>query len=163
MQLIQFSSLTPLPSVSQETIIKKLHDHGAMIEQNPLVIHYERCPPPEDAPPDEILRTWYELTDRVIYIPGLLQGKVRFRASFENTPLGLKTHIYAPLGVDIRNEWSVSERPSDESPDKQGLYLCEQVDLRCPFGTASFVRKTMKQSHSTLVARLAEGQAMAGQ
>jgi hypothetical protein len=157
MQQIQFSSLTPLPpSVSWETIIEKLYDHGAMIEQNPLVIHYERCQPPTDAPHDEALRTWYELTDRVVYIPGLLQGKIQYRASFENTPVGLKTHIYAPLGVDIRNEWSVSERPSGELQDKQGLYLREEVDLRCPFGTASFVRKNIKESHSTLVARLAK-------
>ncbi|KAJ5766010.1 uncharacterized protein N7511_003626 [Penicillium nucicola] len=157
MQRLQFSTLTSLPSsVSEETLVEKLHDHGAMIEQNPLVIHYERCQAPADAPPDEALRSWYELTDRIVYIPGLLQGKIRYRASFENTPQGLKTHTYAPLGVDIRTEWTVAGLPSGEPQDKQGLNLREGTDLRCPFGTGFFVRKNIEQSHCTLVARLAK-------
>jgi hypothetical protein len=156
----ELSSLTLLhSSFSEEAIIEKLHDHGAMIEQNPLVIHYERCQPPADAP-DEALHTWYALTDRIDFIPGVLQGKIRYRASFLNTPRGLITHIYAPLGVVTRNEWSVCSNRTGaevepELKDKpEGLYLREKVDLRCPLGTAFFVRRSIEKSHSTLVARL---------
>lgn len=157
----ELSSFTLLhSSETEESIIDKLHDHGAMIEQNPLVIHYERCQPPPEAP-DESLYAWYTLTDRIDYLPGgLLQGRVRYRASFLNTPRGLQTHIYAPLGVDIRNEWSVCSNRTGaavepELRDKpEGLYLREKVELRCPFGTAFFVRRNIEKSHSTLVARL---------
>jgi hypothetical protein len=157
----ELSSLTLLhSSFSKETIIEKLHDHGAMIEQNPLVIHYERCQPPADAP-DESLHIWYTITDRIDYLPGgVLQGRICFRASFLNTPHGLITHIYAPLGVDIRNEWSVcsngtgAEVEPDLKDKPEGLYLREKVNLRCPLGTAFFVRRNIEKSHSTLVARL---------
>jgi hypothetical protein len=157
----ELSSFTLLDSsFSEKTIIDKLHDHGAMIEQNPLVIHYERCQPPADAP-DEPLNVWYTLTDRLDYLPrGLLQGRIRYLASFRNTPRGLQTHIYAPLGVHIRNEWSVySNRTGAEAEpelkDKpEGLYLREKVELQCPLGTSFFVRRNIEKSHSTLVARL---------
>ncbi|KAJ5233138.1 hypothetical protein N7468_006094 [Penicillium chermesinum] len=105
----KFTNRTPLPpSVSEAAVVRSLHDHEAMITQNPLVIHYERCPVPEDALPDESDASWYELTDRVDYLPGgLLQGRVRYRGCFHDTPQGIRTHIYAPLGVRIRNHWTV--------------------------------------------------------
>ncbi|KAJ5157889.1 uncharacterized protein N7482_008989 [Penicillium canariense] len=110
-----FTSRTPLPaSVSEEAVLRTLRDHAAMIEQNPLVIHYERCAPPADAPPEESNGVWYELTDRISYLPwGLLRGKVRYRGCFHDTPQGLRTHIYAPLGVHIRNHWTVGRGPGN--------------------------------------------------
>ena len=151
----ELSSLTLLPgSVSEETIIARLHDHCSMIEQNPLVIHYERCPAPADAP-DESL--WFTLTDRIQYLPGI-QGQIHYRASFHDTPRGLRTHIQAPLGVDIWNEWTVCSHPSEVDSELQdkppGLYLREKVELRCPLGMAFFVRRNIEKSHSTLVERL---------
>ncbi|KAJ5698833.1 hypothetical protein N7462_000838 [Penicillium macrosclerotiorum] len=183
---------TPLATSSTESVVHTLHNHGAMIEQNPLVIHYERCAPPADAPPDEADAIWYELTDRIAILPwGLLQGKVRYRACFHDTPQGLRTHIYAPMGVNIRNYWSVVRRsekkdpPAVQHPEQPrspefqlegqegqeaeegqeaqegqgdpegGLFLQEQVDLRCPWGMTGFVRRTLTQAHQELVARLA--------
>ena len=151
-----FINRTPLPSSLSETVVvQTLHDHGAMIAQNPLVIHYERCPVPEDAPPDETDASWYELIDRIDYLPcGLLPGRIRYRACFRDTPQGLRTHVYAPMGVDIRNLWTVCMgEPGRE--DQAGLYLQEEVDLRCPLGTTSFVRRTLTNAHKELVERLA--------
>lgn len=154
----ELSTLTKLhASVSEETIIAKLHDHESMIKQNPLVIHYERCPSPADAPDEG--HVWFALTDRINYLPGV-QGKVHYRASFQNTPRGLRTHVCAPLGVEIWNEWTVcSNRAGSEvEPELRDkpkvLYLQERVNLRCPFGTSFFVRRNIKKSHSILVARL---------
>jgi hypothetical protein len=158
-----FTNLTPLPrSLSEAVAVRTLHDHAAMIKQNPLIIHYERCPTPEDAAPEDINGIWYELTDRVSYLPwGLLQGKVRYRGCFHDTPDGLRTHIYAPMGVHIRNHWTVQRRRGEpsyagESPPADALYLQEEIELRCPFGTMSFVRRTLSQAHRELVARLAD-------
>lgn len=153
----ELSSLTLLHgSVSEETIIARLHDHSSMIEQNPLVIHYERCPAPADAPDESFC---FSLTDRIEYLPGLLQGKINYRASFHDTPRGLRTHIEAPLGVDIWNEWTVcSNRTSEVEPELKdkppGVYLREKVELRCPLGMAFFVRRNIEKSHSILVERL---------
>ncbi|KAJ6172774.1 hypothetical protein N7470_001841 [Penicillium chermesinum] len=146
----KFTNRTPLPpSVSEAAVVRSLHDHEAMITQNPLVIHYERCPVPEDALPDESDASWYELTDRVDYLPGgLLQGRVRYRGCFHDTPQGIRTHIYAPLGVRIRNHWTVRR-------SQAGLELEEKIELRCPWGSTQFIRRTLEQAHGQLVARLA--------
>lgn len=100
MQRTTFTNRTPLPNtLSEEAVLRILHDHAAMIEQNPLVIHYERISTPDDAPEDERDGAWYELTDRISYLPcGLLQGKLNYRGYLHDTPQGLRTHIYAPLG-----------------------------------------------------------------
>ena len=37
----------------------------------------------------------------------------------------------------------------------QGLFLREEVDLRCPFWSVGFVKKTMRRSHGVLVDQLA--------
>lgn len=157
MQRSVFTNRTRLPSASEVAVVHSLHDHNAMITQNPLVIHHERCQPPADALPDEANAIWYQLTDRIDYLPGgLLQGRVRYRACFQDTPRGLRTHVYAPMGVDIRNHWSVRRGEGEEGSDEigEGLYLHEEVELRCPIGTTGFVRRTLTRAHSRLVERM---------
>jgi len=150
-----FTTQSPLPSsISEADVVQRLHDHRAMITQNPLIIHYERCQPPADAQPDESDAVWYQLTDRIDYLPGLIRGHVRYRACFHDTPQGLQTHVYAPMGVCIRNHWSVRRGTSSEEP--KGLYLQERVEMRCPLGTTRFVRRTLTRAHSELVARLGQ-------
>ncbi|EPS31615.1 hypothetical protein PDE_06570 [Penicillium oxalicum 114-2] len=156
-----FTNQTLLPSSLSETaVIRILHDHAAMIEQNPLVIHYERCAPPADAPPEDARGIWYELTDRVAYLPcGLLHGTVKYRACFHDTPQGLRTHIFAPMGVHIRNNWTVRRQSGEANDgrihgDSDELYLHEDVELRCPLGMTTFIRRTLAQAHRELVLRL---------
>lgn len=158
MQRTTFTNRTPLPNtLSEEAVLRILHDHAAMIEQNPLVIHYERISTPDDAPEDERDGAWYELTDRISYLPcGLLQGKLNYRGYLHDTPQGLRTHIYAPLGVHIHDYWTVHRRKifAGETGPPSVFYLQEEVELICPFITTSFVRRTLSQSHSELVTRL---------
>ncbi|KAJ5183933.1 hypothetical protein N7492_001549 [Penicillium capsulatum] len=147
-----FSSRTPLPR--SPVIVQSLHDHAAMITQNPLVVQYAPCQPPPFAPPDELDAIWYELTDRIAFLPyGLLSRHVRYHACFHDTPQGLQTHVYAPMGVDIRNDWRVSDW--EDSQGGTGMFLQEQVDLRCPFGLTTFVQRTLQRAHAELVDRLA--------
>lgn len=172
------TTTTTLPaSISRETVIDTLHNHQEMIELNPLVVRYSRCQPVPSAPDEE--RTpdwiWYELTDRISFLPGKwFRRKVSYKGSFRDLPRGLRTHVYAPMGVDIQATWSVggdkegdggadreegqasadATKMNDGPDDGQGVYLREEVDLRCPFWSAGFVKKTMRRSHGVLVDRL---------
>lgn len=174
-----FTTTTTLPAtIPRETVIDTLHNHQEMIELNPLVIRYSRCQPTPSAPDEERASdwTWYELTDRISFLPGkLFWGKISYKGSFRDLSRGLRTHVYAPTGVDIRATWSVGgNKEGDEGEageggqagsdatkmndglngEGQGLYLREEVDLRCPFWSAGFVKKTMRRSHGVLVDRL---------
>ncbi|OJJ84507.1 uncharacterized protein ASPGLDRAFT_1448639 [Aspergillus glaucus CBS 516.65] len=176
-----FTTTTTLPAtISRETIIDTLHNHQEMIELNPLVIRYSRCQPTPSAPDEEHASDWiwYGLTDRIKFLPGKwFRGKISYKGSFRDLPRGLRTHVYAPMGVDIRATWSVGGNKEEEEEEGeageegqassdatnmndgldgqgQGLYLREEVDLRCPFWSAGFVKKTMRRSHGVLVDRL---------
>ena len=86
-----FTVTTPLPqTLSRETIIEMLHDHARMIELNPLVINHERCKPPRDASPDEFHCIWYEVTDKLNYLPGV-SGSLKFNVCFNDVPNGVQS------------------------------------------------------------------------
>ncbi|GAB1193890.1 hypothetical protein APSETT444_003125 [Aspergillus pseudonomiae] len=145
----RFTSISPLhPSTAPERVTEVLHDHVTMIKLNPLVIDLQRCEPHEDAPETERDLVWYEITDTVSYLPfGLLSGKVKYKGCFEDLPMGLQTHIYAPLGLRTKNTWTV-EGQMDE------LQLKEDVFMTCNILMATFVKATIKASHGPLVERL---------
>ncbi|KIW17579.1 hypothetical protein PV08_04774 [Exophiala spinifera] len=160
-----FTNITPLPpQVSREVAIAMLHNHDEMIELNPLVIEHHPIKTPRDAPADEFLDcVWQQLTDRVSYVPGLVKGKVSYKACFHDTPYGLQTHIYAPTGLDIREKWSIGGTLPGEPPEarelgvevpRQGLYLREDCDMRCNRMLSGFVRKNLDNAHKVLVERI---------
>ena len=161
-----FTNITPLPAeVTREVAVAMLHDHDEMIELNPLVIEHHPIKTPRDAPADEFLDcVWQSLTDKIHYLPGgMVKGKVSYKACFHDLPLGLQTHIYAPLGLDIREKWSVGGSLPGEPPETrelgldvpaQGLYLREDGDMRCSRFLTSFVRKNLDSAHHVLVERI---------
>ncbi|EGD97486.1 hypothetical protein TMEN_7556 [Trichophyton mentagrophytes] len=161
-----FTSVTPLPSyITREMVVRTLHEHSEMIKLNPLVIDFKRCSPPSHAPPDEFHCVWYELTDRVQYLPGgLLSGNVSYKACFHDLPGGLQTHVYAPTGLDIQEKWSVGGNMPGEPREtvelgipgapREGLYLREDVNMRCNVLATGFVKKTLRRAHAVLVDRL---------
>jgi hypothetical protein len=158
-----FTNITPLPpQVSREVAVAMLHNHDEMIELNPLVIEHHPIKTPRDAPADEFLDcVWQELTDKINY--GVAKGKVSYKACFHDTPNGLQTHIYAPLGLDIREKWSIGGSLPGEAPEarelgvetpRQGLYIREDGDMRCNRMLTSFVRKNLDNAHKVLVERI---------
>ncbi|KAL1984389.1 hypothetical protein VTN96DRAFT_9168 [Rasamsonia emersonii] len=166
-----FTHITPLPSyVPRDVVVDILHSHGEMIELNPLVTSHRRCdPPPALALPDELEAAWYEITDRISYLPGgLLSGSVTYYGCFHDLPRGLQTHVHAPAGLEIRAKWQVCGNMPGEprAPvelgmeklriPKEGLYLREDVDLRCSLVLLGMVKKNLKKSHAGLVERLLE-------
>ncbi|KAM5463881.1 hypothetical protein MferCBS49748_000860 [Microsporum ferrugineum] len=161
-----FTTVTPLPAyITREMVVRTLHEHSEMIKLNPLVIDFKKCSPPSHAPPDEFHCIWYELTDRVQYLPGgLLSGNVSYKACFHDLPGGLQTHVYAPTGLDIQEKWSVGGNMPGEPREtvelgllgapREGLYLREDVNMRCNVLTTGFVKRTLRRAHSVLVDRL---------
>jgi hypothetical protein len=137
-----------------------------MIDLNPLIIERHQIPPPSHAPEDEKKCVWYSMTDRIDYLPGgLASGQVTYTAAFFDSSDGLQTHSYAPMGLDLRGRWSVGGTMPGERPQPvelglgapaTGLYLREDVDMRCNILMVSFVKKTIKKSHGTLVEKLSQ-------
>jgi hypothetical protein len=141
-----------------------LRNHVEMIDLNPLVIKREHTKPPGFATPEEYHSTWYAITDRVSYFPGL-SGQVTYHGVFHDLTDGLQTHVYAPLGLDIRSRWLLAGNlPNEPAAPRElglgiprsGLYLREDVHMRCSVLMAGFVRKTLVKAHSALVGRLVE-------
>ncbi|KAM4060369.1 hypothetical protein HRG_002061 [Hirsutella rhossiliensis] len=156
-----FTVLTPLPpSITRETAVGFLHNHVEMIDLNPLVTDRHPIDPPPHASPEEQSCIWFSVTDRLAHWPG---SHVSFTCAFHDLERGLQTHCYAPLGVDIRETWSVAGSLPGEPREPvelglgapaSGLYLREDVDLRCNFVMATFVKRTLKRAHATLVEHL---------
>lgn len=160
--------ITPLPpGVSREAAIAYLHNHHQMIELNPLVLRHEKTEAHPNAPDDEVeSMTWYEITDEIQYIPGTpIKGEVSYKAGFYDTPTGLQTHTFAAGGVEIRGKWHIGGNlPGEKREDieigsnkpRDGLYIQEDVDLRCNVLLTGFVKKNLKKSHATVADKIAE-------
>ena len=162
-----FTTITALPAgITRETVIETLHSHVEMIDLNPLVEERHPIKAPAKATPEEFHCIWYSLTDKVSYLPGgLISGKVTYQACFHDLVNGLQTHCYAPMGLDIKGKWSLGGTLPHEPKEaveiglgapKNGLWLREDVDMRCNMLMTTFVKKTLKKAHRTLVDRLVE-------
>lgn len=164
-----YTVVTPLPAgVSRQTVLEYLHSHLMMIDLNPLVESRHRIPKgPARATAEEFsYATWYSLTDKIAYLPGnLVTGRVSYNVCFHDLPDGLQTHCYAPLGLDIREKWTVGGQEPGElkrnlemgiGAPKEGLFLREDVDMRCSSLVTGFVKKNLRRAHGVLVERLVE-------
>ena len=104
--------------------------------------------------------------DKVNYLPGgIASSSVSYHACFHDLPDGLQTHVYAPLGLDIRAKWSVGGSLPGEPREtaemgigapREGLYIREDVRMKCNIMMMGFVKKTFKESHAKMVDRLVE-------
>lgn len=75
-----YTIITPLPPfVTRETVLAAFHDHGLMITLNPMVESHTTVRPPRFALPDEYHNAWYEIRDKVNYLPGgIASGKITY-------------------------------------------------------------------------------------
>jgi hypothetical protein len=135
-----------------------------MIDLNPLVQERRPIKPPAKASPEEYHCQWYEITDKVQYLPGgLYSGSVSFNACFHDLADGIQTHIYAPMGLEIRGRWTIGgSLPGEpQAPveigkgiPQTGLYLREDNNVKCNILMAGIVKKNLKHSHAALIARI---------
>ncbi|KAI1876678.1 uncharacterized protein JN550_000750 [Neoarthrinium moseri] len=159
-----FTTISPLPpGVTRQGVLDFLHNHAEMIDLNPLVIERHPIPPPAHAPPEEAACTWWSMTDKISYMPGV-KSDLTYTAAFQDRPDGLQTHCYAPMGTHIRERWSLGGTLPGEPKQpvelglgapSQGLYIREDVEVRCNFLMAGFVKKTILKAHGVLVEHLA--------
>lgn len=162
-----YTNITPIPSfIPRQLAIDILHSHGEVIGLNPLVTGFEPVKAPRDAPSDEFYATWYEIAQRIQYIPGigkLGSGAIKFKGCFHDMPWGLQTHIYAPAGVDMRNKWQICGNQPGEPVETrelglgappEGLYLREDIEIKCNMTMAGFVKKENKAASKVFVERL---------
>ena len=162
-----FTTVTALPAgITRETVLETLHNHVEMIDLNPLVTERHPIKPPSEATAEEYHCQWYSVTDRVNYLPGgLYSGSVTFNACFHDLPDGLQSHIYAPMGLNMKGRWTIGGSLPGEPRQaveiglgmpKTGLWLREDVEMKVNMVMGGFVKKTTKKAHATLVQRLVE-------
>lgn len=162
-----FTTISPLPAdIGRQAVLDFLHSHEGMIDLNPLVI--ERHPlsePPPHCPDEERECVWWSMTDKITYMPGV-KSDLTYTAAFQDLHDGIRTHCYAPMGTHILERWSLGGTLPGEPKQpvelglgapSQGLYIREDVEVRCNFLMAGFVKKTILKSHGLLVERLIAG------
>ncbi|KAK7413845.1 hypothetical protein QQX98_007262 [Neonectria punicea] len=163
--------ITPIPGfIPRQLALDILHSHSEVITLNPLVLSHKPITAPRNAAADEYYSTWYEITERIQYVPGMGKmgsGKITFNGCFHDMPWGLQTHIYAPMNIDMRNRYRIQgNQPGIEPPElpeigleqlgapKDGLYLREDVELKCNITMMSFVKAETKKASKEMVGRM---------
>ena len=166
-----YTVITPIPGfIPRQLAIDILHAHSEVITLNPLVLEHKAIPPPRHAASDEYYSTWYEVTQRIQWIPGtgkMGSGKITFNGCFHNMPWGLQTHMYAPASVDLKNKYRIGgNQPGIEPPEhremglenlgapKDGLYLREDIEVKCNITMIGFVTKELKAASKEMVSRI---------
>lgn len=166
-----FTIITPIPGfIPRQLAIDILHSHSEVITLNPLVLGHKPIKAPRQSASDEYYSTWYEITERIQYVPGLGKmgsGKISFNGCFHDMPWGLQTHIYAPLNIDLKNRYRIAgNQPGVEPPEQlemglsalgapsDGLYLRDDVEIKCNVGLVSFVKSQLKAASKEMVSRI---------
>jgi len=166
-----FTVITPIPGfIPRQLAIDILHSHSEVITLNPLVLEHKPIAAPQNAETDEYYSTWYEITERVTFVPGI--GKmgasiIKFNGCFHDMPWGLQTHIYAPMNVDLRNTYRIAgNQPGFEPPEapeiglkalgvpSDGLYLREDIEIKCNVTVIGFVKSQLKKAGGEMVQRI---------
>ena len=166
-----YTVVTPIPGfIPRQLALDILHSHSEVITLNPLVLSHKAIPAPRDAAADEFYSTWYEITERVQVVPGAGKfgsSKITFNGCFHDMPWGLQTHTYAPFNIDLRIKYRIAgNQPGIEPPEiremgleslgapQDGLYLREDIEIRCNITMVSFVKAQLKAASKEMVQRI---------
>ncbi|KAH7324248.1 hypothetical protein B0I35DRAFT_423789 [Stachybotrys elegans] len=165
-----YTVVTPIPSfIPRQLAIDILHSHSEVITLNPLVLEHKAIPAPQNAAADEYYSTWYEISERIQFVPGMGKmgsSRISFNGCFHDMPWGLQTHIYAPMGVDLRNRYRIAGNQPGEPPEVReiglenlgapadGLYLREDIEIKCNLTMVSFVKAQCKAASKEMVQRI---------
>ncbi|RKF82199.1 hypothetical protein GcM3_027032 [Golovinomyces cichoracearum] len=160
----RFTTVTPLPlGISRDTILDTLHDHLEMIDLNLKNCSRNSIPAPASCTPEEMQCSWYQIIDRITVCPGFPQKSVTFNVCFHDLTDGSQIHCYAPMGLDIKQKWSIGGNAPGEQlrpieigigAPAMGLYIRDDVELKGKFLASRFLRHTFKKALKALVERL---------
>ncbi|KZZ96631.1 hypothetical protein AAL_03860 [Moelleriella libera RCEF 2490] len=166
-----FTDITPIPGfIPRQLALDILHSHSEVITLNPLVLDHKPIPAPRNAASDEYYSTWYEITQRIQFVPGVGNvgsGKITFNGCFHDMPWGLQTHIHAPFNIDMRYKYRIAgNQPGLEPPEPReigleslgapsdGLYLRVDFEFKCNFSMVGFVKSQAKAANKEMVQRI---------
>lgn len=166
-----FTVVTPIPGfIPRQLALDILHSHSEVITLNPLVLEHRPIPAPRTAAADEFYSTWYEIVERIQYVPGMGRagsGRITFNGCFHDMPWGLQTHIYAPMNIDLRSRYRIAGNQSGLEPPEHreigleslgapadGLYLREDIEIKCNIAMVGFVRNQLKAASKEMVQRI---------
>ncbi|KAK5954610.1 hypothetical protein OHC33_004332 [Knufia fluminis] len=162
-----YTTIDVIPShIPRQLAIELLQSHGELITLNPLVLEYRPIKAPRDAPNDEFYSTWYEITQRIQFMPGIGKmgsSKVSFRGCFHDMPWGVQTHMYVPLGIELRHKYQIKGNQPGEPPEpkelgsnapSEGLYLRVDTQIKANMTMVSFVKKELKAASKTMIERM---------
>ncbi|TWU77433.1 hypothetical protein ED733_006636 [Metarhizium rileyi] len=163
-----FTVITPIPGfIPRQLALDILHSHSEVITLNPLVLDHRPIPAPRNSAADEFYSTWYEITQRIQFVPGvgnLGSGKITFNGCFHDMPWGLQTHVYAPFNIDMCSKYQIGgNQPGLEPPEQReiglgapadGLYLREDIEIKCNITMVSFVKSQAKAANKEMVQRI---------
>lgn len=159
-----YTKITPLPSnIPRQLALDMLHSHIEVIKLNPLVTGVKPVDAPRNAAQDEFFSQWYEINQTITWGFGV-KGNISFKGVFHDQPWGMQSHVYAPMGVDMRNKYRIGGNQPGEPKEtrelgvdtpQDGLYLREDVEIVCNVPlTMSFVKKEAKAATAIMVQRL---------
>jgi len=160
-----YTKITALPpNIPRQLALDMLHSHTEVIQLNPLVTGVRSIDAPRDAASDEFFSQWYEISEVITWGFGM-KKKIAFKGVFHDQPWGLQSHVYAPMGVDLRNKYRIGGNQPGEPREARelgldtpldGLYLREDVEIICNVPlTTNFVKKETKAATAIMVDRLA--------
>jgi len=162
-----YTTIDIIPShIPRQLAIELLQSHGELITLNPLVLDYRAIKAPRDAPNDEFYSTWYEITQRIQFMPGIGKmgsSKVSFRGCFHDVPWGVQTHMYVPMGIELRHKYQIKGNQPGEPPEPkelgsnappEGLYLRVDTQIKANLTMVSFVKKELKAASKTMIERM---------
>ncbi|KKF93647.1 hypothetical protein CFO_g4001 [Ceratocystis platani] len=164
-----FTAIVPVPAgISREIVLAFLHSPEEMVRTSPLVVSHKPIRAPANCPADERDCTWFQLRGKGWHLPGSnkMTGDSSYTVALQSTPIGCTVHLYAPMNIDIRSTWMLGgrlpgeyDRRSDgysapEGAPASGLYLREDVEIRCHSLMTGYVKKHIKKSHNSIGDRL---------
>lgn len=130
---------------------------------NPLVTGVQPIDAPRTAAADEYFSNWYEITEIITWGFGL-KKKISFRGCFHDQPWGIQSHVFAPMGTEMRNAYRIGGNQPGEPREpreigvdtpQDGLYLREDININCAVPlTAGFVKKEMKAASQVMIDRM---------
>jgi hypothetical protein len=166
-----YTKITPIPGfIPRQLAIDLLHSHSEIITLNPLVLDHYPIAAPRTASADEFYSTWYEIVQRIQYLPGVGKvgsGQIKFSGCFHDMPWGLQTHVYAAFNIELRHRYRIDgNQPGFEPPlqlelgllelgaPKDGLYIREDIDIKCNIAMVGFVKTQQQAASKEMVQRI---------
>ena len=161
---VSYTVVTVLdPKIPRQLAVDLLHSHEEVIRLNPLVTDVKAIETPQTASTDEFFANWYEITERITFLPGF-KKTLRFKGCWYDQPWGVQTHSVMGSLFDLwctyrigGNQPGEPREPVELGVNKpaDGLYLREdiKIDLHIP-SPAGFVKKEMQNASATMIARM---------